>query len=350
MQSTIGNRAVQRLASTRLQPKLTLGAPDDVYEKEADAIAEQVMKPQAMGAASGRGSDDGDREAMPARKAVDHNLARHLLLRTPIRTLQRTLGNRRLADVLRHTLPGRPIPELRRKCACGNESEQECSECSKNRLARKPEAASEPAGPEATAMVGDVLKTPGQPLRGSARRALEPRFGYDFSRVRVHDGSQAAESASAVNAAAYTVGNHIVFGKGRYAPGTNEGDRLLAHELTHTIQQTGGAWLGRGLARGEAAEGGQLQRDLDPQSQTSPAAADDAGLVGMAPIQVAGEPHAVDMEGRCEGLRLHGTTDGNFDGGTGSVENQKVTGARVATVTQECSALTSRGLWLSITR
>jgi len=326
---------VQRLvASARLQPKLTLGAPDDVYEKEADAIAEQVMKSQAMGAASGRGSnDDSHREAMPARSPVGHNLARHLLLRTPIRTLQRTLGNHRLADVLRQTLPGRPIPELRRKCACGNESGQECSECSKNRLAREPEAASEPAGTEATAMVGGVLKTPGQPLTGSARRALEPRFGYDFSRVRVHDGSQAAESASAVNAAAYTVGNHIVFGKGRYAPGTNEGDRLLAHELTHTIQQTGGAWLGRDRAPGEAAEGGLLQRDLDPQSQTSPSAAtpdvtgaaDDSGLVSMAPIQVAGEPHDFEMEGRCEGLRLHGTTDGTFDGGTGSVVDQKVT-------------------------
>src|ERR1700748_1929492 len=79
LQSTIGNRAVQRLvASARLQPKLTGGAPDDVYEKEADAIAEQVMKSQAMGAASGRGSDDGNRGAMPGRSAVDQNLARHL--------------------------------------------------------------------------------------------------------------------------------------------------------------------------------------------------------------------------------------------------------------------------------
>jgi Domain of unknown function (DUF4157) len=335
LQSTIGNRPVQRLvASARLQPKLTLGAPDDVYEKEADAIAEQVMKSQAMGAASGRGSnDDGDREAMPGRSAVGHNLARHLLLRTPIRTLQRTLGNHGLADVLRQTLPERAIPELRRKCACGNESEQECSECSKNRLAREREAASERDDSEATAIVGDVLKTPGQPLTESARRPLEPRFGYDFSRVRAHDGSEAAESASAVKAAAYNVGNHIVFGKGRYAPGTNEGDRLLAHELTHTIQQTGGVWLGRDPARGEAPEGGLLQRDLDPQYQTSPSAAtpdvtgaaDDSGPVSIAPIQVAGEPHAFEMEGGCEGLHLHGKTDGTFDGGTGSVVNQKVT-------------------------
>ena len=336
LQTAIGNRAVQGLvALARLQPKLTISAPGDAYEKEADALAEQVPKSRAIGAASGRASNDGDREAMPGRSAVGHNLAPDLLLRTPIWTIQRTLGNRGLAGVLRQTLAQQAIPELRRKCAVGNESEQECSECG-NRLAREREAASESAGSEAPAIVGDVLKTPGQPLAESARRALEPRFGYDFSRIRVHDGPEAAESASAVKAAAYTVGNHIVFGPGRYAPGTNEGDRLLAHELTHTIQQTGGVWPGRNLARGEAGEGGPLQRDLDAEYQTSPsaetadltAAADDSTPISMAPIQVAGEPHAFEMEGGCAGLHLHGKTDGAFDGGTGSVVNQRVTRGR----------------------
>ncbi len=95
-------------------------------------------------------------------------------------------------------------------------------------------------GMEAPPIVEDVLATPGQPLAESARRTLEPGFGQDFSGVRVHDDSRAAESASAVSALAYTVGNHIVFGAGQYSPGTNDGNRLLAHELTHTIQQTGG--------------------------------------------------------------------------------------------------------------
>jgi hypothetical protein len=68
---------------------------------------------------------------------------------------------------------------------------------------------------------------------------MEPRFGHDFSRVRVHTGTQAAESAQAVNALAYTVGQDVVFGAGRYAPHTHEGRRLIAHELTHVIQQQG---------------------------------------------------------------------------------------------------------------
>ena len=93
---------------------------------------------------------------------------------------------------------------------------------------------------EAPPIVEDVLATPGQPLAQSARRTLEPGLGHDFSGVRVHDDSRAAESASAVNALAYTVGNHIVFGVGQYAPGTKDGNRLLAHELTHVVQQGGG--------------------------------------------------------------------------------------------------------------
>ena len=66
---------------------------------------------------------------------------------------------------------------------------------------------------------------------------MESRFGHDFSQVRVHVDSQAVESAGAVNALAYTVGRDIVFGPGRYAPQTSDGRRLLAHELTHVLQQ-----------------------------------------------------------------------------------------------------------------
>ncbi len=74
---------------------------------------------------------------------------------------------------------------------------------------------------------------------------MEPRFAHDFSRVRVHTDSKAAESASAVNALAYTVGRYIVFGAGQYVRGTATGKRLLAHELTHTVQQERGAVLAR---------------------------------------------------------------------------------------------------------
>ena len=69
------------------------------------------------------------------------------------------------------------------------------------------------------------------------RAVMEPRFGHDFSQVRVHTGGRAAESAQAVNALAYTVGQDVVFGAGQYAPEMGTGKQLLAHELTHVLQQ-----------------------------------------------------------------------------------------------------------------
>src|SRR5207253_648342 len=75
----------------------------------------------------------------------------------------------------------------------------------------------------------------------STRSFMEPRFGHDFSQVRVHTDERAAESARSVNALAYTAGQDVVFGGGQYEPGTNEGKKLLAHELTHVVQQHGEA-------------------------------------------------------------------------------------------------------------
>lgn len=93
----------------------------------------------------------------------------------------------------------------------------------------------------APSVVSDVLASPGQPLDAATRTVLEPRFGHDFSKVSVHATAEAARSAAAVNAQAYTVGNDIVFGGGRYEPNTSAGMRLLAHELTHVVQQQGAA-------------------------------------------------------------------------------------------------------------
>jgi hypothetical protein len=85
--------------------------------------------------------------------------------------------------------------------------------------------------------VNEVLRSPGRPLDKTARSFFEPRFGHDFSRVRVHADSKAADSAQAVHASAYTVGNDIVLDQGQLAPGTEVGSKILAHELAHTIQQ-----------------------------------------------------------------------------------------------------------------
>jgi hypothetical protein len=90
------------------------------------------------------------------------------------------------------------------------------------------------------ALLHCVLSAPGQPLDAATRGFMEPRLRQDLGSVRVHTGDRAAESARAVHARAYAVGRHVVFGDGEYAPGTDEGKRLIAHELVHTVQQGGG--------------------------------------------------------------------------------------------------------------
>lgn len=84
-----------------------------------------------------------------------------------------------------------------------------------------------------------VISSPGKPLEPALREDFERRFGYDFSQVRIHVGENAERSARDVEAQAYTVGQNIVFGQGRFSPATSEGRHLLAHELTHVVQQSG---------------------------------------------------------------------------------------------------------------
>jgi hypothetical protein len=90
----------------------------------------------------------------------------------------------------------------------------------------------------APASVDSVLSSPGSPLESGLRQDMEQRFGHDFSRVRVHTGIEAERSAQDINANAYTVGNNIVFGADQFTPKTQIGKRLLAHELTHVVQQS----------------------------------------------------------------------------------------------------------------
>ena len=97
------------------------------------------------------------------------------------------------------------------------------------------------AGELIPAVVHDVLRSSGQALDAATRASMERRFGHDFGSVRVHADEEAANSAQALGALAYTVGRHVVFGAGQYAPRSNGGRRLLAHELTHVVQQSHGA-------------------------------------------------------------------------------------------------------------
>ncbi len=94
---------------------------------------------------------------------------------------------------------------------------------------------------QAPACVKDGLNSSSQTLDASTRAYMEPRFGHDFSHVRVHSDAQASASAKGINASAYTVGSHIAFGSGEYQPNTPSGRQLIAHELAHVVQQTGAA-------------------------------------------------------------------------------------------------------------
>src|SRR5690348_6780024 len=92
--------------------------------------------------------------------------------------------------------------------------------------------------PPGTASAAAQISPPGtgQPLDPAIRATMEPRFGQDFSGVRIHTDSQAAQSAQALGARAYTVGQDVVFGTGQFAPSSPAGQALLAHELTHVAQ------------------------------------------------------------------------------------------------------------------
>jgi hypothetical protein len=127
---------------------------------------------------------------------------------------------------------------LQRKCACGETSKDgECEECRKRQLQRSAAGAGSLHG--VPSLVRDTLLSVGHPLDGETRAYFERSYAHDLSQVRIHHDAQAAASARAVDAHAYTVGQDIVFAEGEYTPHTETGRHLLAHELAHTIQQRG---------------------------------------------------------------------------------------------------------------
>jgi peptidoglycan/xylan/chitin deacetylase (PgdA/CDA1 family) len=181
------------------------------------------------------------------------------------------------------------------------------------------------APPDATAteappLVRDVLRAPGRPLDRPTRDAMNARFGYDFSRVRVHADARAAESARAVSAAAYTVGHHVVFAAEPHAPGTSEGIRLLAHELTHVVQQDQATAAGPGPLRV-----GRIDDPAETEAERNAAAV--AATVGQAATpqvqrQAAGTAGDAGPRSAADaGTRL--TADAGTDAGTPAVKAAK---------------------------
>lgn len=154
---------------------------------------------------------------------------------------------------------------LQRKCACGGTPGPtgECAECRTKRLQRKTRNAELEIRKDSSVprIVHDVLRSPGQPLDGPTRVEMENRFGHDFAQVRVHLDANAARSAEAFGALAFSVGRHIVFGAGRYEPRKPGVQPLLVHELAHVVQESDG--------RGEA-DRARLEAEADHASGLAP--------------------------------------------------------------------------------
>lgn len=152
-----------------------------------------------------------------------------------------------------------PVASLERACSCGGHghSTEGCTSCrSGGGLIQR---CAENGDPGCACGVDEVLHAPGRPLEADLRGEMGRRFGTDFSRVRVHTDAGAAATAARLNARAYTVGNDIVFAAGRYAPHSADGRRLLAHELTHVVQQSHGP-IGAG-ASGVSSPGSPLEHE-----------------------------------------------------------------------------------------
>lgn len=158
-----------------IQPKLKVNALGDKYEQEADRVAGQVMR--------------------------------------------------------------MPEERLQRLRNCGGECPKRREKQSVQRLQAKVIGDHAVGETAASSLVQRIISSSGQSLGSKTREFMESRFGNDFSRVRVHTDARAGAAAAAVNAHAFTVGRAVVFGEGQYRPETDAGRRLLAHELTHVIQQ-----------------------------------------------------------------------------------------------------------------
>jgi hypothetical protein len=183
LQQTVGNQAVQRhVASGRIQAKLKISAPNDEYEQEADSVAERILLiPESM-------------------------IQRKPICAAGSMCEEEILVKKRLADQI--------TPQLHPKAA-KQSVEVPCNVHSHV----------------------EALKGGGEPLSVATRSYFEPRFGQDFSNVRVHKDANVAEISKSMQARAFTYGKNIGFGAGEYAPESGAGRKLLAHELTHVVQQ-----------------------------------------------------------------------------------------------------------------
>ena len=261
LQQTIGNQAVGRM----IQAKLSIGKPDDTYEREADHVADKVMR------MSEPASTEDEETAVQAKTLAnqitplvqrapeeqpneDESLVQTMTEETqdedeeePIQTklsIQRQTTEED-EEPIQAKIDSGYSPYLQRQIDSREEEETlqtkslHTTQFHGNRTHIQPKAVRPAASQASSAVAANVnaLKGGGQPLPQPTRAFFETRFGRDFREIRIHTGSGSEEIAKSINARAFTVRRDIAFGAGQYSPETNEGKKLLAHELTHVVQQ-----------------------------------------------------------------------------------------------------------------
>lgn len=190
LQNSVGNQALQSMfESGFIQGKLTIGQPNDKYEQEADRVADEVMRmPEPKVQRNIEEKEEELIQTKPIREQI-----------TPLVQRQPEEEEEALLQTKSKGEPSQPTPHLESNI--------------------------------------NALEGAGQPLSKETRAFFEPRFGQDFSKVRVHNDSNANQLARSINARAFTKGNNVVFGRGEYNPKSSKGKRLLGHELVHVRQQ-----------------------------------------------------------------------------------------------------------------
>jgi hypothetical protein len=213
LQQTYGNRYVQRLIeSTKVQAKLTVSSPGDVYEQEADRVADMVTRKIS--------ADEVQRQVPEEEEEV---------------------ATKRASDIQRQ------VPEEEEEIAAKPASE----------IQHQPFAVSRELEANINAARGS-----GQPLPDSVRDSLEPQLGHDFSQVHIHADAKADELSQKLNAEAFTTGNDVFFKEGAYQPGSDSGRGLIAHELAHVVQQSAAPPIQR-QATETQTEGEQKPKESD---------------------------------------------------------------------------------------
>ncbi|MBS1911332.1 MAG: DUF4157 domain-containing protein [Bacteroidetes bacterium] len=264
MGNSIRSIPVHRVSHRAVQTKLTVNQPGDPFEQEADSVADRVMRmPEPRVQRAGCTDCEEEKKAQA----------------TP--------------QVMRM-----PEPRVQR-AGCTDCAAREKDDEHRQTVQRKSNGVDGAAGTVAPPVVHQALNRPGQPLDRATRGFMEPRFGRDFGNVRVHSDGMAAGAARAIDAQAYTVGNHIVFGAGRYAPGTQGGRQLIAHELTHTIQQGGAP-----VAASQNTSGAGARSSEGPAVPAAPRVSRmsgervaRAGTTGDQPPQAAAQSVEVTVQG-----------------------------------------------------